>query len=108
MLSDYKETEPIIYKQLKNSKKNLSHAYLFNLNGNVYAMDMIMSFIKEILCHEHKSKEEYEKLLSNVINSGFEYAVKGLGLSDNFKKSLQEVKDILKKKDFFVKLKGLI
>lgn len=61
MLSDYKETEPIIYKQLKNSKKNLSHAYLFNLNGNVYAMDMIMSFVKEILCHEHKSKEEYEK-----------------------------------------------
>lgn len=55
---------------------------------------------KEIDLDIYRKKEEYEKLLSNVINSGFEYAVKGLGLSDNFKKSLQEVKDILKKKDF--------
>ena len=90
MLSDYKETEPIIYKQLKNSKKNLSHAYLFNLNGNVYAMDMIMSFIKEILCHEHKSKEEYgisrlENFIKNCISKNYvlkinEYPIRNMVL----------------------------
>lgn len=55
---------------------------------------------KEIDLDIYRKKEEYEKILLNVINSGFEYAIKGLGLSDNFKKSLQEVRNIFKKKEF--------
>ncbi len=61
MLEEYKSFEPIIYKQMiKALNNNLSHAYLFDLNNNVYAENMVLSFVKAILCCEHKSKEEYE------------------------------------------------
>lgn len=59
MLDEYKNTDEVMYKQMKRSLNNLSHAYLFNLNGNAYSKDMIMSFVKAIICKEHKSKEEY-------------------------------------------------
>ena len=50
MLEDYEKKEPIIYKQISNSIKNgLSHAYLFELNDNIYAYEMIMSFVKKVL-----------------------------------------------------------
>lgn len=50
MLEDYEKKEPIIYRQISNSIKNgLSHAYLFELNDNVYAYEMIMSFVKKVL-----------------------------------------------------------
>lgn len=61
MLEDYKEYDKIIYKQMENAiSNNLSHAYLFDLNNNVYAENMIMAFVKEILCKKHISKEEYD------------------------------------------------
>ena len=60
MLEEYKNFEPIIYKQMRNALKgNLSHAYLFDLNNNVYAEKMVFAFIKSILCKEHLDKEEY-------------------------------------------------
>ena len=60
MLESYKSLEPIVYKQMKNALNgNLSHAYLFDINGNVYAEKMIMSFIKAILCKEHMNMDEY-------------------------------------------------
>ena len=60
MLEDFKNFEPIIYRQMKNAlNDNLSHAYLFDLNNNVYAENMVLAFIKSILCTEHMSKEEY-------------------------------------------------
>lgn len=60
MLEEYKNYEPIIYKQMKNALKgNLSHAYLFDLNNNVYGEDMVLSFVKSILCKEHTDIEEY-------------------------------------------------
>lgn len=50
MLEEYEKKEPIIYRQISNSIKNgLSHAYLFELNDNVYAYEMIMSFVKKVL-----------------------------------------------------------
>ena len=61
MLEDYKDYEPIIYRQMKNALKNkLSHAYLFEMNDNIYAENMIFSFIKSILCKEHESIDEYD------------------------------------------------
>ena len=59
MLDEYKNFDNIVYSQLKGAiKKGLSHAYLFNTNENVYAEKMIISFIKSILCKDHKSIEE--------------------------------------------------
>ena len=50
MLEEYEKKEPIIYRQISNSIKNgLSHAYLFELNYNIYAYEMIMSFVKKVL-----------------------------------------------------------
>lgn len=50
MLEKYEKKEPIIYRQISNSIKNgLSHAYLFELNDNIYAYEMIMSFVKKVL-----------------------------------------------------------
>ena len=50
MLEEYEKKEPIIYRQISNSIKNgLSHAYLFELNDNAYAYEMIMSFVKKVL-----------------------------------------------------------
>ena len=50
MLEEYEKKEPIIYRQISNSIKNgLSHAYLFELNDNIYAYEMIMSFVKKDL-----------------------------------------------------------
>jgi hypothetical protein len=46
MFSEYENIEPIIYKQMKKCSENLFHAYLFNLNGNVYAESMIIAFVK--------------------------------------------------------------
>jgi len=61
MLEEYKNYEPIIYKQMKKAlNNNLSHAYLFDMNQNIYAEKMVLAFVKSILCKEHKTKEEYE------------------------------------------------
>ena len=46
---------------MKNAlKNNLSHAYLFDMNSNIYAENMVLAFVKSILCKEHVNKEEYE------------------------------------------------
>lgn len=60
MLEEYKNFEPVIYKQMKNALNgNLSHAYLFDLNNNIYGEKMVLSFIKGILCSIHSNKDEY-------------------------------------------------
>lgn len=72
MFSEYEKVEPIIYRQLKNSLYgNLSHAYLFNLNNNLYAENMVMEFVKCILCSEHKDVFEYNNCSKcNRISNG--------------------------------------
>ena len=53
MLDSYNDSQPIIYKILNNSvKKNkMSHAYLFESNGdNGQAYEMALAFAKTLLC----------------------------------------------------------
>lgn len=52
MLDKYKDEQPILYRMLSNAIKNdkLSHAYLFEVNDNSNALDIIYSFVKEIMC----------------------------------------------------------
>ena len=51
MLDDYKEKQPIMYKKLKNViNNNLSHAFLFVTNKNIYSEKIITSFAKAIIC----------------------------------------------------------
>lgn len=52
MLEKYKDEQPILYNLIKNSIKNdkISHAYLFETNNNSNSLDIIYSFVKEIVC----------------------------------------------------------
>ena len=52
MLDDYKLNQPVVYKTLINSvKKNkFSHAYLFETHGYSRSLDLVLSFVKYILC----------------------------------------------------------
>lgn len=52
MLDLYSDSQSVIYKILKNSlnKDQLSHAYLFESNGNGQTYDMAVAFAKSIFC----------------------------------------------------------
>ncbi len=52
MLDNYKDGQPVVYKILYNGIKNnaYNHAYLFNTNNYLYAQEMILAFIKAIIC----------------------------------------------------------
>ena len=98
MLDDYKEYEPIIYKQLINALNgNLSHAYLFDLNDNIYAEKMILSFVKAILCKNHHDKSEYELCSKcNRIDNGNYQELKIIKPEGQFIKK-EELDDLQKK-----------
>ena len=52
MLDDYKLNQPVAYKMLVNAvKKNkFSHAYLFETHGYAKSLDLVLSFVKYVLC----------------------------------------------------------
>lgn len=51
MLDDYKERQSVTYRQLKNIlNDNLSHAFIFIINKNIYADGIVISFAKSIIC----------------------------------------------------------
>jgi len=60
MLDKYQETQPIVYKILKNavSKDKFSHAYLFETNGFYDNYNLILAFTKALLCpNKHTNNE---------------------------------------------------
>jgi len=63
MLDDYKDQQPIVYKMLINAiKKNRnSHAYLFEIHGNSKALEIVLSFVKYVLCPKNYSNREFCK-----------------------------------------------
>lgn len=52
MLNDYKEKQQVLYNIAKNEIMNdyISHAYLIDENNNKESFDIVMAFVKEILC----------------------------------------------------------
>lgn len=63
MLDDYQDSQPIVYKILKNSilKNRNSHAYLFETKGYPKQMDIALAFAKYILCPNHHHNPEDSK-----------------------------------------------
>lgn len=61
MLDEYKLEQPIAHKTLVNvvKKNRNSHAYLFETKGYKKAFDLVLSFVKYILCP--KNYTNYEK-----------------------------------------------
>ena len=60
MLDDYKETQTVAYKILKNAilKDKCSHAYLFETGGFSDSADLILSFVKALQCPEKKTNNK--------------------------------------------------
>lgn len=60
MLDNYKLTQTVAYKTLINAvKKNkFSHAYLFETHGYAKSLDLVLSFVKYILCPNNYSNNE--------------------------------------------------
>ncbi len=52
MLDEYKKSQPIPYQILKNtiSKEKYSHAYLFETNSFSGSYELVMAFVKSLLC----------------------------------------------------------
>ena len=61
MLDDYKEKQVVAYNIMKNEIKNqhICHAYLFDENGNAESFNIIMAFVKEILCNGLDDANKY-------------------------------------------------
>lgn len=72
MLDKYKDSQNVVYSLLKNAINNdkLSHAYLFDVNNNPYAMDIILSFVKEIFCL-NKNSEEQDIICKRIDDGNF-------------------------------------
>ena len=60
MLELYKDGQPVVYNMLMNAINNnkLSHAYIFDSNGNPDVMDIVLSFVKSIVCLEYNDERE--------------------------------------------------
>lgn len=72
MLDDFKEEQPVIYKILLNSvkKNNVSHAYLFDLNGYSKGFDIALAFAKFLMCPTNESNNKNCNICNqcNLIN----------------------------------------
>lgn len=58
MLDDYREKQTILYNIMMNEikKNHISHAYLIDENNNNESFDIVMAFIKEVLCSKLDSE----------------------------------------------------
>ena len=73
MLNDYKEKQLLVYNLFMSDIENncITHAYLIDENNCDYAYEMVMAFIKRILCgKEHILDNNNECNLCKRIDSG--------------------------------------
>lgn len=70
MLDAYKDGQAVAYNIMMNAINNnkLSHAYLFDSNGNSDAMNIVLSFVKMIICMDKKSDEEILNICDRIDN----------------------------------------
>lgn len=73
MLEKYKDEQPILYNLLSNAIKNdkLSHAYLFETNNNSNSLDIIYSFVKEIMCPRDNITCDKCSICSRIDNGNY-------------------------------------
>jgi len=73
MLDSYKNGQPVVYEMLKNAIDNdkLSHAYIFDSNGNSDVFDIVLSFVKMILCKDIKNENEKSIVCKRVDDGNY-------------------------------------
>lgn len=72
MLEEYMSGQPaynIMMNAINNNK--LSHAYLFDSNGNFNVMDIVLSFVKMIVCSDIVSEEEKEIVCRRIDSDNY-------------------------------------
>ena len=70
MLDDYKDKQSVAYNIMMNEINNdhISHAYLIDENNNNDSFNIVMAFIKEILCS--KLDVNHRQVLCKRIDDG--------------------------------------
>lgn len=73
MLDNYKIGQPVLYNMLNNALCNnkLSHAYIFDSNNNADVMDIVMSFVKEIICMDIDSEEKIVNICQRIDDGNY-------------------------------------
>lgn len=73
MLKLYKDGQPIFYNMVNNVIKNnkLSHAYIFDSNGNPDVMDIVLSFVKEIICMDITDDNNIKNICKRIDDGNY-------------------------------------
>ena len=73
MLELYKDGQPIFYNMVNNAIKNnkLSHAYIFDSNGNPDVMDIVLSFVKEIICMDINDDNDIKNICKRIDDGNY-------------------------------------
>lgn len=73
MLEKYRDGQTIVYNTLLNSIKNnkLSHAYLFDSNGNSDVNDIVISFVKMILCNDENDSNVIDNICRRIDDGNY-------------------------------------
>lgn len=73
MLEVYKDGQPVVYNMLMNAINNnkLSHAYIFDSNGNSDVFDIVLSFVKMILCKEISDEKEIFNICKRIEDGNY-------------------------------------
>lgn len=73
MLEGYKDGQPVVYSMLMNAINNgkLSHAYIFDSNGNSDVFDIVLSFVKMILCKDIDDENEKSVICKRVDDGNY-------------------------------------
>ena len=73
MLDRYKIGQPLVYTMLNNAidSDKLSHAYLFDANGNDEVYDIIYWFVKTIFCRNISDKKKINNICKRIDDSNY-------------------------------------
>ena len=73
MLEGYKDGQPTLYSMLMNAINNgkLSHAYIFDSNGNSDVFDIVLSFVKMILCKDIDDENEKSVICKRIDDGNY-------------------------------------
>lgn len=73
MLEGYKNGQPVVYSMLMNAINNgkLSHAYIFDSNANSDVFDIVLSFVKMILCKDIDDENEKSVICKRVDDGNY-------------------------------------
>lgn len=73
MLECYKDGQPIFYRIAMNAINNskLSHAYIFDSNGNSSVMNIVYDFVKEIICFDINDKDSINNICKRIDDGNY-------------------------------------